>query len=146
MAFDFYEHETTTCIVLQLLQWHLVFAAGHLAVYRDYTYLMLTLSRSQNNCTELPSFSPAYLFCILISNTIVFKLLGSWIIFCWVTLSTVYKCLFKLHHCNWGLINVHRTKSYGEYFFFWFPVINQNTYFLQRNRRIIKNRSYDFFY
>lgn len=82
MAFDFYEHETTTCIVLQLLQWHLVFAAGHLAVYRDYTYLMLTLSRSQNNRTELPSFSPAYLFCILISNKIVFKLLGSRIIFC----------------------------------------------------------------
>lgn len=35
-----------------------------------------------------------FFFCILIPNTIVFKLLGSWVLFCWVTLSTIYKCLF----------------------------------------------------
>lgn len=91
----FYAHETTTCNVLQLLQWHLLFTGGHLAVHRDYTYLMLTLSRSHNSHAELPSFPPAYLFVfLLIHNTVILKLLGSWIVFCWVTLSTVYKCLF----------------------------------------------------
>lgn len=78
MALGFYECETTSRIILQLLQWHLLVAGEHLAVYRDDMYLMLTVSRSHNNHTELLSFTPAYLFiCILKLNKIIFKFIGS---------------------------------------------------------------------